>query len=80
MNFNMYNQDGRSFPRSPDAGFTRKTALAQNCGCNSGPCVSYEAVNWPNYYIKAREDGTLGIEAFSEAATYRQQASFCERP
>ena len=78
--FALYSHPEAYIGTNPDGSFTRRTALAQTCGCNSGPCVSYESVNFPNYFVRVRADTTLGIDGFVEAEDYRQQASFYERP
>jgi hypothetical protein len=58
QNFQIFQQNGDGGdPFKKDATFTQRTALAGTCGCNTGTCASYEAVNWPGYYVRYRNFG-----------------------
>ncbi|WP_238297332.1 AbfB domain-containing protein, partial [Methylobacterium soli] len=80
QNFVAYTHDVTDSPGAyPDATFRRGTALAAACGCTSGACLSYEAVNYPGFFLRARA-GQMVLEARQEADAWKLDASFCERP
>ncbi|SFK96926.1 AbfB domain-containing protein [Methylorubrum salsuginis] len=72
------NNDGGDLFKQ-DATFTQRTALAGTCGCNTGACASYEAVNWPGYYVR-HQNYSFYLAKFDGSDLFKQDASFCAAP
>ncbi|MFH6786147.1 MULTISPECIES: AbfB domain-containing protein [Methylobacterium] len=72
--FQQGNDGGDIFKRG--ATFIPRSGLAGNCGCNTGPCTSYESIDWPGYYLR-HTNFTFYIAQPDGGDVFRQDASFC---
>ncbi|BAQ47088.1 MULTISPECIES: AbfB domain-containing protein [Methylobacterium] len=80
QNFQIYqqaNDGGDVFKRG--ATFTPRAGLAGNCGCNTGPCTSYESIDWPGYYLR-HQNFSFYIAQSDGGDLFKQDASFCPAP
>ncbi|MGF3028117.1 AbfB domain-containing protein, partial [Methylobacterium aquaticum] len=72
--FQQANDGGDIFKRG--ATFLPRTGLAGTCGCNTGPCTSYESIDWPGYYLR-HANFTFYIAKPDGSDLFKQDASFC---
>ncbi len=72
--FQQANDGGDVFKRG--ATFLPRAGLAGTCGCNTGPCTSYESIDWPGYYLR-HANFTFYIAKSDGSDLFKQDASFC---
>ncbi|MGY2051189.1 AbfB domain-containing protein [Methylobacterium sp. JK268] len=80
QNFQVWQQtNDNSDYFKKDATFKQIGSLTGNCGCNTGTCSSYEAINWPGYYLRHR-NFQFYITQSDGSDLFKQDASFCAVP